>query len=95
MVTLTEIWTEDEIVLGCRRSEILSKLPKRLSHSILQWAETTPTAAAVAGNHGVLTFAGLREAVSESVVFLTGLGVRPGDRVMVVAENGVALMFWR
>lgn len=92
MVTLTEIWTEDEIVLGCRRSEILSKLPKRLSHSILQWAETTPTAAAVAGNHGVLTFAGLREAVSESVVFLTGLGVRPGDRVMVVAENGVALM---
>ena len=92
MVTLKEIWSEDEKVLGCARSDILSKLPRRLSHSILKWAEISPHAPAVVGNATTLTYAALQQAVTESIEFLKSKGVRPGDRVMLVAENGIALM---
>lgn len=92
MVTLKEIWSEDEKVLGCARSDILSKLPRRLSHSILKWAEISPHAPAVVGNASTLTYAALQQAVTESIEFLKSKGVRPGDRVMLVAENGIALM---
>ena len=92
MVTLNEIWAEDEKVLGCSRSEILSKLPRRLSHAILKWAETSPDATAIVGNHNSLSFQELQQAVKESITFLKDKGVRPGDRVMLVAENGTGLM---
>lgn len=92
MVTLKEIWDEDEKVLGCSRSEILSKLPRRLSHSILKWAKISPDAPAVVGNATTLTYDTLQQAVTESIEFLRSKGVRPGDRVMLVAENGLALM---
>ena len=92
MVTLNQIWTEDEKVLGCPRSEILSKLPRRLSHPILRWAEISPNALAVVGNDTTMTYKALQRAVSESIEFLENKGVRSGDRVMLVAENGTALM---
>ena len=63
MVTLKEIWNEDEKILGCSRSDILSKLPRRLSHSILKWAEISPHAPAVVGNATTLTYAALQQAV--------------------------------
>lgn len=92
MNTLNEIWAEDENVLGCARSEILSRLPQRLSHAILQWAESCPEATAIVGHQHSLTFHELRSAVSEAIEYLKNQGVRPGDRVMVVAENSIALM---
>ena len=92
MNTLNEIWTEDERVLGCARSEILSQLPRRLSHAILQWAESSPDATAIVGYQSALSYRELRTAVREAIEYLASQGVRPGDRVMVVAENSIALM---
>jgi long-chain acyl-CoA synthetase len=90
--TLNDIWAEDEKVLGCARSDILSRLPRRLSHAILQWAESSPEATAIVGHQSALSFQELRSAVSEAIEYLENQGVRPGDRVMIVAENSIALM---
>lgn len=90
--TREEIVAEDEILLGCSEQEIVSKLPARLSHGILRWATTTPDAIAVVSPSATLTYQALSEGVDEAKSFLAEHGVRPGDRVMLVSENGAALM---
>ena len=90
--TRREIQQEDEILLGCPAPGIVSKLPERLSHGILRWADDTPEATALVGRRQRLSFAELQQAVLEAKAFLTDLGVRPGDRVMLISENGPALM---
>lgn len=90
--TREEILAEDEVLLGCAASDIVSRLPDRLHHGILRWADETPTAVAVVGARQTLTFAELRDAVTATRERLVHVGVRPGDRVMLVSENGLSLM---
>lgn len=90
--TRRDIQAEDEILLGCPASEIVSRLPERLGHGILRWAQETPDATALIGSRQRLSFSELRQAVSEAKAFLIDLGFRPGDRVMLISENGPALM---
>ncbi|MEX0942831.1 MAG: class I adenylate-forming enzyme family protein [Pseudomonadales bacterium] len=90
--TRDEIIAEDEVLLGCAEDEIVDQLPARLSHGILKWAIQTPDAVAVVASGKTLDYKGLAHAVAEAGQFLQSQGVRPGDRVMMVSENGMALM---
>ena len=91
-LTIAEIKIEDEIVVGCRSEEILSRLPRRLSHQILSWIEKTPEAIALQEADQNVTYSQLGLHVAEARALLLQRGVRAGDRVMLVAENGIALM---
>jgi long-chain acyl-CoA synthetase len=68
-------------------SGLLEKLPRRISDVIETWAETLPNQPALVEAAGAWTYAQLASAVRETRTRLVDLGVRPGDRVMLVSEN--------
>jgi len=68
-------------------SEILSRLPARISDVVTPWADSSPDQQALAEASGAWTYRQLASAISETQVFLRKRGVRPGDRVMIVGEN--------
>lgn len=86
-----EILAEDEVMLGCAASGIEDRLPDRVAIGILSWAERTPDATAVVGDRP-LTYSQLMEAVTAAREQLEACGARRGDRVMIVAENGIPLL---
>lgn len=89
---LAEVQRQDEALLGCRGSEVIQQLPRRLSHGVLRWAETHPKQLAIIGTAGSLTYGELASAVDECRLWLAGQNILPGDRVMLIAENGPGLM---
>lgn len=89
---LAEIQRQDRELLGCSGDEVISRLPRRLSHGVLRWADETPKQLAVIGQSGSLTYGELASAVEEAKTWLESSGVHPGDRVMLIAENGPGLM---
>tara|TARA_R110002073_G_scaffold4917_17_gene31132 strand:- start:2861 stop:4411 length:1551 start_codon:yes stop_codon:yes gene_type:complete len=89
---LEQIANKDQQLLGCAPEAVLGLLPHRLSTGILSWAEKTPRQLAIISAAGSLTFAELAEAVEECKAWLETQKVHPGDRVMLIAENGPALM---
>ncbi|MFT4797738.1 MAG: acyl-CoA synthetase (AMP-forming)/AMP-acid ligase II [Candidatus Azotimanducaceae bacterium] len=89
---LAQIAVQDAKLLGCAPDEVLGRLPKRLSHGVLAWADKTPKQLAIISGGGSLTFAELAAAVEECKAWLGKLAIRPGDRVMLIAENGRGLM---
>lgn len=89
---LDQVAVSDEAALGCSGNEVLKRLPKRLSHGVLAWAERTPKQLAVISAAGSLTYAELSGAVEECKAWLQVHGIRAGDRVMLIAENGPGLM---
>jgi len=77
-------------------AEILNSLPARLCDAIQPWAERTPDHPALVESSGIWTYKQLDAVVAETQVWLRDLGVRPGDRVMIVCENSrafVAILF--
>jgi long-chain acyl-CoA synthetase len=62
-------------------------LPDRISDIIKPWAEHSPDHLALAESSGSWSYRQLDSAVVESQNWLRNLGVRPGDRVMIVGEN--------
>jgi long-chain acyl-CoA synthetase len=66
---------------------ILLGLPGRISDPVEKWAEILPDQPALVESSGVWTYAQLATAVAETRKWLGELGVRPGDRIMVVCEN--------
>lgn len=68
----------------------LAALPRRLSDIPRHWASRTPEAFAVSEAGMGWTWQRLAEAVDEAIDLLSRIGVRPGDRVMIVGENCVA-----
>ncbi len=72
-------------------TEILDELPPRLSHLLWQWERRTPDAPAMIQGETCWSYARLAEAVRAAKALLVELGVRPGDRVMLVNENCLAL----
>jgi long-chain acyl-CoA synthetase len=73
----------------------LTHLPSRLSGIIRPWAELAPDHVAVVDAEGAWSYRQLDAAVSEAARWLRDIGVRGGDRVMLVCENcraGVAAL---
>jgi len=68
-------------------SEILKTLPARISDIVAPWAERSPDRPALVETSGMWTYRQLSAAVSKTQAWLGKLGVRPGDRVMIVGEN--------
>lgn len=77
-------------------AEVLAKLPQRISDVVKPWATHSPDQPALVEASGAWTYRQLSSAVEETKNWLTELGVRPGDRVMIVFENCrafVAILF--
>ena len=75
---------------------LLAGLPARLSAITQQWAARTPHAPALIEGDRRWSYAELAHSVDSAAQLLRKLGVRPGDRVVVVGENcalQVALIF--
>lgn len=75
----------------------ISDLPARAYEPVLHWAREAPeqTAFEEVGSDRV-SYSELSAAISASVDTLVDRGVRPGDRIMIVAENSIStvvLMF--
>ncbi|PWC52395.1 AMP-binding protein [Azospirillum sp. TSO22-1] len=71
---------------------IVDALPRRISHPPLAWAGKTPDAPALREGDIEWSYARLGAAVRRMAERMAGLGVRGGDRVMLVGENGLALV---
>ncbi len=65
----------------------MSNLPERISDVIETWSEHSPEQAALVEASGSWTYRQLASAVSDTQRWLLNLGIRPGDRVMLVSEN--------
>jgi long-chain acyl-CoA synthetase len=65
----------------------LMALPTRISDVVKLWAERTPNHPALVESTGTWTYRQLALAISDTQIWLRNLGVRPGDRVMIVGEN--------
>jgi acyl-CoA synthetase (AMP-forming)/AMP-acid ligase II len=73
-------------------ADILADLPPRLSHLARRWERETPDAPAMVQGDTTWTYAGLGAAMDEAGRLLRDLEVRPGDRLMLVGENCLALV---
>ncbi|HME34293.1 MAG TPA: AMP-binding protein [Candidatus Sulfotelmatobacter sp.] len=62
-------------------------LPERICDVVTRWAERSPHSPALVESTGTWTYRELASAISDAQTWLGGLGVRPGDRVMIVGEN--------
>jgi long-chain acyl-CoA synthetase len=68
-------------------ADILLALPVRISDVVKPWAEHSPERPALVETSGTWTYRQLADIVAETQAWLIDLGVRPGDRVMIVCEN--------
>ena len=64
----------------------------RLHDIILRRARTNPDAPALVEDDCIVSFAALAAMIELIAASLRGHGVRPGDRVMIIGENSVALV---
>jgi acyl-CoA synthetase (AMP-forming)/AMP-acid ligase II len=79
-----------DIPLEQRLATAMAALPARIDQAILPWAERTPEAPALVEAERSWSYAELARQVAVLRDLLREGGVRPGDRVMVVAENSIA-----
>src|SRR5437016_10619850 len=68
-------------------SDALKTLPARISDVVEPWAERSPDHPALVETAGTWTYGQLASVVADTQAWLQGLGVRPGDRVMIVCDN--------
>lgn len=59
----------------------------RISDVVTRWAQRSPDLCALVESTGSWTYGQLASAFSDTQAWLHKLGVRPGDRVMIVGEN--------
>src|ERR1700732_41208 len=68
-------------------SDLLKSLPENINDIIKPWAERSAGRLAGAETSRSLTNVQLDSVVKETSLWLRDLGVRPGDRVLLVCEN--------
>lgn len=68
-------------------SGTLLALPNCISQVVKPWAQNSPDRPALVEASGTWTYQQLGAAVLQTEIWLKNLGVRPGDRVMIVCEN--------
>jgi len=71
--------------------KILAELPDRISDVIKPFARQTPDHPALVQGDVTWTYAELAAAVADTALILQLYDIRPGDRVMIVSENCLAL----
>jgi acyl-CoA synthetase (AMP-forming)/AMP-acid ligase II len=64
---------------------------RRIHDAVFHWAHRTPEAPALTDGPQTWSYANFASQVGRAEQFLRTQGVRPGDRVMLVGENGMAL----
>jgi len=79
-------------LIGDDVSGVSPVLPSRIGDVFKPWADLSPDRAALVEASGTWTYRQLAKAVTDSRSWLESLGVRPGDRVMLVCENCRALV---
>jgi long-chain acyl-CoA synthetase len=72
-------------------AEILKVLPKRIHAVMDPHVAATPDRTALIDDNATLTYRELDRAVQGTTDALRALGVRAGDRVMIVSENSIPL----
>jgi acyl-CoA synthetase (AMP-forming)/AMP-acid ligase II len=82
---------EDELPQSIDIGEIAASLPRRLHEVIERHVERTPDEAALIEDDGSWTYRELDHHLGEIARELSALGIRPGDRIMIVSENAIAL----
>ena len=82
----------DEVINGRLASEIIAALPDRVHLAVAEWVERSPDAEAVVDHEVRWTYRDLGREVEATREWLAAQGLRPGDRLMVVSENGRALV---
>ncbi|MGA7864086.1 MAG: AMP-binding protein [Stellaceae bacterium] len=71
--------------------KILAELPDRISDVIKPFARQSPDHPALVQGEVTWTYADLAAVVAETALILKFYDIRPGDRVMIVSENSLAL----
>jgi long-chain acyl-CoA synthetase len=74
-----------------RAVEILQALPRRIHQVLDRPALESPHKAALIEDGASWTYRELHQAVEQSAIALEALGIRAGDRMMIVSENCIAL----
>ncbi len=72
--------------------QILARLPDRISDVIKPFARQSPEHPALVQGDVTWTYAELAAVVADAVIILKLYDIRPGDRVMIVSENSLALV---
>ena len=72
-------------------AEILASLPPRIHQVMDQFAENTPHQPALVEDAATWSYRELHQAVGQIAAALQSFGIRPGDRMMIVSENCIAL----
>jgi acyl-CoA synthetase (AMP-forming)/AMP-acid ligase II len=72
--------------------KILAELPDRISDVIKPFARQSPDHPALAQGDVTWTYAELAAVVADTAGILNFYDIRPGDRVMIVSENSLALV---
>ena len=72
-------------------TELLATLPQKTSDAVTPWAERLPNHPALVEASGSWTYSQLSSSIASTQLWLVDLGIRPGDRVMIVCENSRAL----
>jgi long-chain acyl-CoA synthetase len=70
-----------------RGSDRTGEMPNNIGDVVTAWAERSPDHPALIETTGSWTYGQLAAAISVAKKWLHELGVRPGDRVMIVGEN--------
>ena len=68
-------------------ASVLQNLPARISDVVKPWAVRSPGQVALVDGANGWTYAQLGSVIAKTRMWLGSLGVRPGDRVMIVGEN--------
>ncbi|WP_245474891.1 AMP-binding protein [Bradyrhizobium sp. Leo121] len=72
-------------------AEILANLPNRIHEVIDRHVAATPDRTALIDDGGSLTYRELDRAIGGTADALRALGIRAGDRIMIVSENAIPL----
>jgi long-chain acyl-CoA synthetase len=76
---------------GGDAASLLARLPDRLSQVVRDWALSDPYRRALSCGGQSISYGQLWHATLDAVSTLQGLGIGPGDRVVLVAENGLQI----
>jgi acyl-CoA synthetase (AMP-forming)/AMP-acid ligase II len=83
--------TSEQAERKAEAASILESLPARIHQVFDRYVATTPDSVALIEDGETLTYRELDRAVSGTTDALRSLGIRPGDRVLIVSENCISL----
>src|ERR1700745_3166923 len=83
--------TSEQSYRGAEAAGILEGLPDRIHQVFDRFVAKTPDSVALIADGETLTYRQFDRAVTGTTEALRGLGIRAGDRVLIVSENCISL----